>query len=112
MADMIVSGAGTSTVNGTYVENGTLNEKPLYIMQGQVDYPRIYFDPAGAWRISVFNTYKGILYYSNESVDTPDLCTTWTVSIWGTSPAPTVTADSSGQSLTGSSASRPTLESP
>lgn len=31
MADMIVAGAGTTAVNGTYVENGTLNGKPYYI---------------------------------------------------------------------------------
>ena len=92
---MVVSGAGTTAVNGTYVENGTLNGKPLYIMQGQVDYPRIYF-MSGSWYIYAFNTYKGRLYYSNESVDTPDLCTTWNVSAWGTPPVPTVTAAGGG----------------
>ena len=99
---VVVSGAGVSMVNGTYVENGTLNGKPLYIMQGQVDYPRIYIDALGSWLIYAYNGYKGRVYSSNESVDTPDLCTTWNVSSWGTSPVPTVasTAPNSGVSVT------------
>lgn len=94
MANMIVSGAGTSEVNGTYIENGTLNGKPLYILDGQGSYPRIYW--SDAWLISTASTYKGTKYSSTDNVDTPDLCTTWIVGAWGTSPAPTVTAGGGG----------------
>jgi len=91
MADMIVAGAGTTAVNGTYVENGTLNGKPKYTYSTHI----IQWD--GRWVIS----YNGAttVYKSNENVATPDLVTTW-AKVYGASPVPTVTAASSSQNLT------------
>lgn len=83
MANMIVSGAGSTEVNGTYAENGIVNDRPYYTY--------------GINYIKWFGSYWAIrgdlnYYYSNDNVATPDLCTTWR---WdeGELPAPTVTKE-------------------
>ena len=93
MADMIVAGAGNSAVNGTYVESGTLNGKPLYIKNSTYGIAwtgavwTIYGDGDTGWRE----------YVSEYPADfaTPDLVTTW-FSNASPAPVPTVTAASSG----------------
>ena len=83
---MIVSGAGTSAVNGTHVESGQISGKPFYI-----------YDNCGimwtgtAWTI-LHSDGDPYYYYSYDDVATPDLCTTWEVHE-GELPVPTVTAD-------------------
>lgn len=101
MADMIVSGAGTSAVNGTYAEYGTRNSKPRYRM-ASTGSASGYFWIAWAlnyWCISVqgadgvadMQVVTAARYYSQENVATPDLVATWAIS-QGASPVPTVTA--------------------
>jgi len=86
MADMIVSGAGTTTVNGTYVESGTVNGKPYYAKESfTIKWA------ASQWQIKSFLLW----YFSNNDVATPDLCTTWN-SFEGFDPVPTVTASGGG----------------
>ena len=94
MADMIVSGAGSSVINGTYIESGTYNGRSMY---DNGNY-RILWLGAG-WGIV---NYVNLAYYyrSTDDVATPDLVTTWTVYQTGILPVPTVTAASSGQNLT------------
>ena len=99
MADMIVSGAGSTDVNGTYVDEGTTSGgKPIYFNRVVV--------PSGALNIQWISTYWCIKFYASEyykstdNVATPDLCTTWTKGAGGTLPVPTVTAASQNYTLT------------
>jgi len=92
MADMIVSGAGSSDSNGTYVESGESSGKPEYSMGDQ----RIRWSGT-QWEIRYYK-YFMIDYYSTDDVATPDLCTTWQVGGHGLSPVPTVTASGGGSS--------------
>ena len=87
MANMIVSGAGSSECNGTYVETSVYNDKPSYSKGVEEE---IYWDGT-RWRI--YN--GGIYYYSTENVATPDLVVTWQKQ-FGVLPLPTVTAEQSG----------------
>ena len=90
MADMIVSGAGTSEVNGTYVESGTYDGgRPKYVYD---NYVLIW---SSGWGI-VTQDFSSVYYASDDDVATPDLCTTWKVVMDGELPAPTVTADGAG----------------
>ena len=89
MANMIVSGAGTSAVNGTYVESGTFEGRPKYVYDNYI----ILWD-SSAWVIGT-SDYVTAYYYSNEDVATPDLCTTWKVAD-GEPPVPTVTKEVTG----------------
>ena len=107
MADMVVSGAGTSAVNGTYAENGTKFEKPRYRMASAQSVTGYFYvvwsGPANRWCISVQGddsvAYSQILggsrYMSTDNVATPDLCTTWVIGS-GANPVPTVTAAGGG----------------
>lgn len=92
MANIIVAGAGSTEVNGTYVENGTVNERPLFIMSGESSYPRIYW-ASSAWNIAFANLKAFTFYKSTDDVATPNLCTTWSVNGNGQTPVPTVTAE-------------------
>ena len=104
MADMIVSGAGTTEVNGTYVENGTLNGKPKYTYGNyQLSYKIVAMWEGNAWlinRISPNSDYYADLNMAN--VNTPDLVTAWNKSyLNGTLPVPTVTAAGGGDPPSG-----------
>ena len=109
MADMIVSGAGTSAVNGTYVENGTYGGKPQYIKNGYyirygggkwdcwiIDNGGVY-SPVGGTEISYYEAAE------SSTQATPDLVPIWYTSGVGVSPVPTVTAASSGTTHEGES---------
>ena len=104
MADMIVSGAGTTAVNGTYVESGTANGKPKYTFGSYTifysgDDGYVGSDPPdmGGWTLSG----GGDWYVTPDNTATPDLAT-WQVGYYsGAAPAPTVTAASSGTSHEG-----------
>jgi len=89
MANIIVSGAGSSEVNGIYVESGTINDKPSYVYG---DYG--IFWSGGVWQIIYYGGFP-TFYYSSDDVATPDLCTTWEVNE-GEPPVPTVTKEVTG----------------
>ena len=94
MANIIVSGAGSSEVNGTYVDTGELSgNKPVYANNANSDIV-IAWDQ-GAWLIVKVST-QFIYYYSSDDVATPDLCTTWEVANDGELPVPTVTKEVTG----------------
>ena len=92
---MIVSGAGTSAVNGTYVEDGTLKGKPKYTYNGYL----LQWDYDSLGEYLVWCIKKGdffYYYYSTQNVATPDLVTTWVKGSNGSLPIPTVTAAGGG----------------
>ena len=93
MANMIVAGAGNTAVNGTYIETGTINDKPHYIKNSTYGIVwtgavwAIYGDGDIGWR-----EYRSS---PDDDVATPDLVATWYPNS-SPSPAPTVTAEQSG----------------
>ena len=89
MANMIVSGAGSSEVNGTYVEFETYKNKPYY---SKDDFELKW---EGLWVFTDFMEGDDY-YYSFDDVDTPDLCTTWSKAA-GALPVPTVTKEEEPQ---------------
>ena len=91
MANIIVSGAGSTEVNGTYAVVDEEGEKPVYANNANSD---IVIGWDNAWLIMNRSTHV-IYYYSNDNVATPDLCTTWEVNA-GESPVPTVTKEVTG----------------
>lgn len=99
---MIVNGAGTTAVNGTYVENGTYGGKPQYTKNGY--YIRFAAGKGVSWIIDNGGDYSPfggteISYYESAESDTPatpDLVSVWYISGVGASPVPTVTAAPSG----------------
>lgn len=100
MANMIVSGAGTTAVNGTYVENGTMNGKPKYTFGSYIiyyagDYTYVPSDPPDRAGWTIYGDGSG-WYVTPDDTATPDLAT-WQVGLLsGAAPAPTVTAAPSG----------------
>ncbi|MCF8265691.1 MAG: fibronectin type III domain-containing protein, partial [Melioribacteraceae bacterium] len=83
----IVSGAGSSEVNGTYVESGTYNGKTQYRL-GSTDY-YLRYNGYGSNRWEIWNdNYWETLYYTNVAGDTPP-STGWTT-YFGDDPAPSV----------------------
>ena len=96
MANIIVSGAGSSEVNGTYAVADEGGGKPAYANNANSDI--VIGWGLGTWLIMNSST-RFIYYFSGDDVATPDLCTTWEV-YYGEPPVPTVTAVSSGQNLT------------
>ena len=99
MANMIVSGAGTSVANGTYVETGTYQSHPQYIKS---DGNLIRWMVAN-YAIGASNLYcdidygpQGTVYYTSSACVTPDLSTFWNKAQSGVLPAPTVTLEQSG----------------
>ena len=97
MANIIVSGAGSTEVNGTYAVVDEAGEKPGYANNANSDIG-IGWDSgmgcSGAWIIVKISTYV-MYYFSEDDVATPDLCTTWEVGA-GEPPAPTVTEEVTG----------------
>ncbi|MCH8569509.1 MAG: hypothetical protein LAT67_14640 [Balneolales bacterium] len=84
--NMEVSGAGSANANGTYIETGTSEGKPRYVKDGDPSWEIIW-----QWGIRwVIAEYGMENYEAWENVATPNLVTTWDVSM-GFSPAPTVT---------------------
>ena len=93
MANIIVSGAGSTEVNGTYAVIGEGFGKPVYANNANSDIV-IGWD-SGAWFIVNSSGTQVIYYYSEDDVATPDLCTTWEVAD-GEPPVPTVTKEVTG----------------
>ena len=92
MANIIVSGAGSSEVNGTYAVVDEAGEKPAYANNANSDIVIGWAD--GVWWIMNSST-QVIYYFSEDDVATPDLCTTWEVHE-GKPPVPTVTKEVTG----------------
>ena len=84
---MIVSGAGTDSVNGAYARNGDISGKPRYTkINGSRTVDIRWNTFSGAkWII----TTGGMYYESTEDVASPDLVQNWTA-VNGVSPIPTV----------------------
>ena len=86
--NMLVAGAGTTSMNGTYVPGAETVGKPSYD-KGADD-----ISWSGTlWKIRLNSSTSQ--YQSAENVDTPDIVTTWTV-MGGDAPAPTVSKDVAG----------------
>ncbi|MCF8348566.1 MAG: T9SS type A sorting domain-containing protein [Bacteroidales bacterium] len=91
----IVSGAGTAAVNGTYVENGTINSQPKYeFVNGATTYYLFYYGMGAAWQIHTSTTIYGNYmshYYCSSYSSTPPL-TGWVkgATSGSTDPAPTL----------------------
>lgn len=97
MADMIVSGAGTGSVNGTYTQTGTYDGRPYYNLSGTdpTQYSIVWAD-SSYWFITDSGGLENGRYYNADDVASPDLCThPWDVGA-ADYPAPTVTAAGGG----------------
>jgi hypothetical protein len=95
--NIVVSGAGTVEVNGTYTLGGTYNGKNFYVLNTSPIYTIQY--ATGAWSIMVnppTPQVAPITYYGSglTSAATPDLATGWTA-VSGAGPVPTVSAEMS-----------------
>ena len=99
---MIVSGAGKTAVNGTYIQDGTFEGKPKY---KKADNANLVISATYNKGWILDDRYLMVSYYmSNNDVPTPDLATWETFENGiGSLPAPTVTAAPSiTYTLTGS----------
>lgn len=95
MPSMLVSGAGTSAVNGLYIQTGTVNGRAYYNKSGTASNQHaISWEVSGVGEWGIFGASGSPPYYSTDDVATPDLVTTWTVNGFGggSGPAPTVTS--------------------
>ncbi len=82
--NITISGAGTTSVNGTYTQNGMQAGKPIYLGPNTN-----YINWTGSfWLIRSVNA---VYYYSADNVATPDLVTTWNLDEDGIMPVPQVT---------------------
>ena len=82
--NIVITGAGTSTVNGTYVNNGTQNGKPKYINNAT----QIEIIWSSTYWLIIDNV--SAFYYSTNDVASPNLVTTWLVDDDGVLPVPQV----------------------
>jgi len=100
-SNIIVSGAGTTAVNGTYIPYSTSNQGEniytIWTKDGNDSYPRITVTGSGAgnWAISINTPFPGApAYYtpadSFGSANCP-VGLTWAVSDFGSGDVPTVT---------------------
>lgn len=83
-ATYIVSGAGKSQVNGTYIET----EQDVYTYSV---YSITKNAQTGFWEIVDVRYQNDVIYQSTDATETPDLAT-WIVGSHGTDPPPTVVA--------------------
>lgn len=100
---MVVSGAGTSVVNGTYAVYGVRDGKTRYRM-ASAGSPSEYFyivwiQDYEVWTISKkgedgtdgFIVISASYYFSSDNGVTPNLCVTWAQGSYGPLPTPTIT---------------------
>ena len=90
--NIVVSGAGTASANGTYIASGSYSGKPLYIKDGDTNW-EIKWVSGSMWAIIEMDEME--YYYSYEDVAKPDLVTSWN-RMFGSNPVPTVTAAGRG----------------
>ena len=88
---MVVDGAGTASVNNVYLRDGDFQGYPAYTLVGGVSgVDSLSFLGVTPWAIGS-QSLSPIYYESSEGgLATPDLVTSWSVSVDGTAPAPTV----------------------
>jgi len=84
---ILVSGAGSGSVNGIYVLDGTANGKTKYKKDNADPDQTIEWTIWGNWALYGYD--DDVWYYSLDDVATPDLAS-WSTSN-GTAPAPTIT---------------------
>jgi hypothetical protein len=83
-----VSGAGSTALNGDYVENGVWNDKPKYIKTGSPNFYMYWEEGSGFWGIGQdFGDFPW--YYSREYTSTPPL-SGYYIQEPGESPEPTL----------------------
>ena len=92
-SNVLVSGAGTSSVDGVYTYRGVFNGKPFYNLLNQptdIENYSIWWTGI-AWYLVLTNTDEG--YLATQNTTFPWLDTVWEVSTAGISvePAPMVT---------------------
>lgn len=85
--NLVISGAGTSSANGTYIQNGMLNGKPNYLGPNS---NTMFWSTGLFWIIKSPNSSY---YYSTNNVATPDLVTNWLLDEDGSMPLPQVTGN-------------------
>jgi len=88
---IIVAGAGTAAVNGTYTERGTANGFPYYNLVGEPDDPdsKAVSYYGGEWEIVTTNHGVGMQYYG--TLNTPNVWDEEWEESSGSLPVPTVT---------------------
>jgi len=86
---VIVSGAGTSAVNGTYSETGERQGKKYYNLQGSDPFISSVMWNGEFW--DIFDENSGVIYNSSEDVEFPWLVETWNIADFGELPTPTLT---------------------
>ncbi len=92
--DYLVSGAGSSEVNGTYVENGTNNDKPYYqkdsyYLLWSTEWPEGWTIKNDMWGDGIEYIDMHFPIYSNSTVSDTPPATGWEC-MDGNPPAPTV----------------------
>ncbi len=91
LASYIVEGAGNTEVNGTYVENGTWNDKPMYKFNNDgTIYVLGFSEVNGQWCIGTQYEWEWMPDYYNFSSDDTPPSDGW-LRRMGMPPAPTVT---------------------
>ena len=97
---VIVSGAGTTQANGTYLPAGLQSGNQVYTKDGNVNsYPKLHRPSGTFWSITTNTPFPGApLYY--ETAETISQCppsgTAWSVGPFGSADAPTVIGITAG----------------
>jgi hypothetical protein len=88
-ADLTLSNAGLTSVNGEYIDSGKLNGKEFYKLTTDNDI-RVWWN-GSVWVVGKYST-STTYYYSTDNVITPDLIINWIVFIpgGGIAPPPTI----------------------
>jgi hypothetical protein len=92
---IVVSGAGVSAVNGTYIRDGDFNEKPTYTKQGGVGNIGVYGEGANkVWAIATNNLKDpaDVSYRSNQTNLVSPAQATWVAASGVSGSIPTVQA--------------------
>ena len=93
---IIVSGAGSSEVNGNYKRNGEENGYPKYTLENSIyDNAAIFYDSVWVLAVERYQPQMFLYYVSTSSAESPELVDGWeVVPSFGTAvlPAPTVIA--------------------
>jgi len=90
--NMVVTGAGTTAVNGIYIPNGTYLSRPRWKLTGAVtgtNLNAIYW-MGSYWQISNSSNY---LYQSASDVASPELASGWAAAFPGVTPVPAINAE-------------------
>ena len=102
MPSVCVSGAGNPVANGTYTQSGSVWIKDV---NTSIEYENDYGDRDYAWMLR----YQGSLLYQSASASATPATTGW-VTVYGTAPAPTVTAGECAEPTTTTTTTTTTAE--